>query len=120
MTLDFSNEVNIECSYDRRNYKKDNNFLFLNELLLDVKGAQELYRTQLKNKHKIKRFNIQNDCNYVSILESKQCEDKSKNINSSNSFYLSSDDLICEKQNEKYYSFSTLSIVIDSKVEYNS
>jgi hypothetical protein len=58
MTLDFLNEVDIECSYDRRNYKKDDNFLFLNELLLGVKEAQELHRTQLKNKHEIRRFNI--------------------------------------------------------------
>lgn len=56
MTLDFSNEVNIECSYDRRNYKKDNNLLFLNELLFDAREAQESYRAQFKDTHEMRKL----------------------------------------------------------------
>jgi hypothetical protein len=56
MTLNFLNEVDIECSYDRRNYKKNNNFLFLNELLFDAREAQELYRTQFRNIYEIRKL----------------------------------------------------------------
>ena len=41
MTSSFSNEIDIECSYDRRNYKKDDNLLSFNELLFDAREAQE-------------------------------------------------------------------------------
>jgi hypothetical protein len=74
MTSSFLNEVDIECSYDRRNYEKDNNLLFLNELLFGVEGAQESHRAQPRDKYEMRGTNnviehlIQNDCNYVSIL----------------------------------------------------
>jgi hypothetical protein len=71
MTLGPSNEVDIECSHDRRSHEKDDNLSSLNELLLGVEEAQESHRAQSRNKHEMKEFNTQNDCNHVPILESK-------------------------------------------------
>ncbi len=77
MTSSSLNKVDIECSHDRRNHKKDDNLLFLNELLFDVEEAQESHRTQPRNKYEMKRTNnviehsIQNDCNHASIPKSK-------------------------------------------------
>jgi len=126
MTLDLSIEVNIECNHDRHNYEKDNNLLSLNELLFDIEEAQESHRAQSRNKYEIRETNnviehsTQNDCNHASILKSKQCEDKSKNIDSNNNLHLNSDASTFEKQNKRRYFFSTLSTIIDLETKYNS
>lgn len=51
MFLSFSYEVKIKCNHDCRNYKNDDNFSFLNELLFDVE------ETQIRNKDKMNEFN---------------------------------------------------------------
>jgi len=71
-------------------------------LLFNIKEAQELYYAQLRYNYKIKRSNnvikhfLQNNCNYIFIVELKQYNVKSKNIDvsSNNSFYLNNDNSI--------------------------
>jgi hypothetical protein len=119
MFLDFSNEVEIECSHDRRNHKNDNNLSSLNELLFGVEEAQIKDKDKMGESNSIIEHLAQNDCNHVLIRESKQYKDNDKNINSS-SFHLSSEDLTCKKQGEMHYFFSTSSSVTGPKAEYDS
>lgn len=84
------NEIDLKCSYDCYNYKKDNNLLSLNKLLFGLEEAQELYRAQSRHNYETKRFNsainysLQNDCNHTFIARSKQCDAKNENIDDSN------------------------------------
>lgn len=119
MFLDFSNEVEIECSHNRRNHENDDNLSFLNELLLDVKETQTRDKDEMSESNSTIEHLAQNDCNHVTIRESKQYEDNDEDIDSS-SFQLSSEDSICEEQDEMHYSFSTSSTVANSKAKYDS
>lgn len=51
-----SNEVEIGCSHDRRSHEDDDNLSFLNEMLFGVEGAQELHRTQTRDKDEMRGF----------------------------------------------------------------
>lgn len=119
-----SNEVEIECSHDRRKHEDDDNLSFLNELLFDVEGAQESHWAQIKNKDEIREFDniiehsIQNDWNHVLIRESKQRENNDEDIDNNN-LYFDNDDSTCEKQNEMHYFFNISSIVIDLIIKYD-
>ena len=117
------NEVDIECNRDYRNYKKDDNLSTSDELLFDIEEAQEPYRAQFKDKYETREFDniikyfAQNDCNHVSIFESKQRRDKNEN-SSSNSSHLNSCDSTCEKQGGRHY-FSTPPTMAGSEVGYD-
>jgi len=113
------NEVEIECSHDRRNHKNDNNLSFLNELLFDVEEAQIRDKDKMSESNSIIEHLAQNDCNHVLIRESKQYEDNDKNIDSS-SLHLSSEDLICKKQDKMHYFFSTSLSVANPEAKYDS
>ena len=119
-----SDEVEIECSHDRRSHEDDDNLPSLNELLFGVGGAQESHRAQTRDKDGMGGFNstiehpAQNDWNHVPIRGSKQRGDNDGDIDSSN-LHFSSDDPTCEEQGGMHYSFSTPPTVAGPEAGYD-
>lgn len=81
---------------------------------------QELHRAQPRHDYEMKRFDsviehpLENDCNHTSILELKQRDAKSGDIDDSSdsSFHLSSDDSTCKAKGKRHWFFSTPSISV--------
>lgn len=92
-----SNELDLNDDHDKNNEEKDESFLFLKKLLLDVERAQESQRSNL-------RLN----------------EDKNANTDNSCSVHFKNDDWIFEQDEKRCFLSTSSTSVTDSEAEYNS